>query len=79
MTFKFFCFQLTCTCTCKHGKVYSYPMPLPPDTPSMPELLSFSAKKLNIAVQVGATYLQFGIFLLDDTNAAIADALDTKR
>ena len=51
-------------------------MPLPPDAPSMPELLSFSAKKLNIAVEVGTKYLQFGIFLLDDKNGAIIYALE---
>ena len=53
-------------------------MPFPPDThaPSMPELLSFSAKKLNIAVEVGTRYLKLGIFLLEDKNGAIVYALE---
>ena len=44
----------------------------------MPELLNFSAKtkKLNIAVQVGANYSNFGIFLLEDQTGAIVSALD---
>ena len=54
----------------------NYRMPLPPDIPTLPELLNFSAKKLNIAVQVGAKYLQFGIFLLEDKNGAIVYALE---
>ena len=54
-------------------------MPYSPDSPSMPELLSFSAKKWNIAVEVGTKYLQFGIFLLDDKNGTIVDALEREH
>ena len=56
--------------------MFFHSMPLPPDAPSMPELLRFSAQKLNIAVEVGTKYLQFGIFLLDDKNGAIVYALE---
>ena len=45
----------------------------------MPELLSFSAKKLNIAIKVGVSYLKFGIFLLNDTNADIVKALEMEH
>ena len=50
--------------------------PLPPDTPTWHELLCFSAEKLNIAIQVGAKYSTFGIFLLEDKNGAIIEALE---
>ena len=59
--------------------MFFHSMPLPPDAPSMPELFSFSAKKLNIAVEVGTKYLQFGIFLLDDKNGAVVDALEKEH
>ena len=42
----------------------------------MLELLSFSAEKLNITVQVGAKYSTFGIFLLDDKTGAIIEELE---
>ena len=47
----------------------------------MRELLSFSAKakKLNIAVQVGAKYSNFGIFLLEDDTGAIVSALEIEH
>ena len=45
----------------------------------MPELLSFSAKKLNIAIKVGVSYLKFGIFLLNDTNGDIVKALEMEH
>ena len=56
----------------------NHPMPLPPGIPTLPELLCFSSKKLNISVEVGTKYLQFGIFLLEDKNGAIVDALETE-
>ena len=37
----------------------------------MPELLSLSAKKVNVAVEVGVRYSSFGIFLLNDANGVI--------
>ena len=39
------------------------------------ELISFSCKKVNIAEQIGTNYLKFGIFLLEDSNGIIVDAL----
>ena len=41
----------------------------------MQELLCFSDQKINIAVQVGAKYSTFGIFLLEDETGAIVKAL----
>ena len=41
----------------------------------MQELLCFSDQKINIAVQVGANYSTFGIFLLEDETGAIVEAL----
>ena len=45
----------------------------------MPELLSFSAEKLNIAIKVGVEYWKFGIFLLNDTNGDIVTALEMEH
>ena len=45
-------------------------------TPTMPELLSFSDVKLNIAVLVGAKYTKFGTFLLEDKTGAVVEALE---
>ena len=47
----------------------------------MRELLSFSVKtkKLNIAVQVGAKYSNFGMFLLEDDTGAIVSALEKEH
>ena len=45
----------------------------------MMELLSFSSYKLNMAVQVGAKYDKFGVFLLEDTNGAIVEALEVEH
>ena len=56
-----------------------YCVPLPPGTPTMPELLSFSDEKLNVAVQVGAKYSTFGIFLLEDKTGAIVEALEMEH
>ena len=42
----------------------------------MQELLCFSDQKVNIAVQVGAKYCTFGIFLLNDTTGVIVEALE---
>ena len=54
-------------------------MPLPPDTPTMAELLFFSAKTINIVEMVGVSYLKFGIFLLNDTNGDIVNELEMKH
>ena len=40
------------------------------------ELLSFSDKKMNIAEQIGVNYFKFGIFLLEDSNGVIVQALE---
>ena len=45
----------------------------------MPELLSFSAEKLNIAIKVGVDYVKFGIFLLNDSNGVIVNALEIEH
>ena len=45
----------------------------------MMELLSFSSSKLNMAVQVGVKYAKFGVFLLEDTNGAIVEALEVEH
>ena len=45
----------------------------------MMELLSFPSSKLNITVQVGVKYDKFGAFLLEDTNAAIVEALEVEH
>ena len=45
----------------------------------MPELLSFSAEKLNVALLVGAKYSTFGIFLLEDKTGAIVEALEKEH
>ena len=52
---------------------------LPPGTPTMMELLSFSSSKLNMAVQVGRKYVKFGLLLLEDTNGVIVKALDVEH
>ena len=41
---------------------------LHPGTPTLHGLLCFSDKKLNIAEQVGVKYIEFGTFLLEDSN-----------
>ena len=45
----------------------------------MPELLFFSERRVNIAEQIGANYLKFGIFLLEDSNGAIVTALENEH
>ena len=45
----------------------------------MPELLSLSARKVNVAVEVGVKYSNFGIFLLNDTNGVIVPALEMEH
>ena len=45
----------------------------------MPELLSLSVKKVNVAIEVGVRYSSFGIFLLNDTNGAIVQALEMEH
>ena len=45
----------------------------------MPELLSLSARKVNVAVEVGVRYSNFGIFLLNDANGAIVQALEKEH
>ncbi|KAL5499706.1 hypothetical protein EMCRGX_G011164 [Ephydatia muelleri] len=48
-------------------------------TPTFPELLFFSERRVNIAEQIGANYLTFGIFLLEDSNGAIVTALENEH
>ena len=45
----------------------------------MSKLLSLSAKKVNVAVEVGVRYPMFGIFLLNDANGAIVQALEMEH
>ena len=45
----------------------------------MPELLSLSVKKVNVAVEVGVRYSRFCIFLLNDANGAIVQALEMEH
>ena len=52
---------------------------LPPGTPTMQELLCFSDQKINIAVEVGAKYSTFGVFLLDDKNGTLVEALEVEH
>ena len=58
---------------------HSYHFPLPPGPPTMQELLSFSAEKVNIAIKVGVRYIKFGVFLLEDTNGDIVKALEMEH
>mgnify|MGYP003419168942 CR=1 FL=1 len=51
----------------------------PPGTPTLPELLFFSDRELNIAEQIGVNYLKFGILLLEDCNGVIVTALENER
>eukprot|EP00731_Ephydatia_muelleri_P011858 Em0006g752a len=48
-------------------------------TPTLPELLFFSERRVNIAEQIGANYFKFGIFLLEDSNGAIVTALENEH
>ena len=52
---------------------------LPPGLPTLPELLCFSDRRVNIAEQIGVNYLEFGIFLLQDSNGAIVKALEKEH
>ena len=45
----------------------------------MPELLSLSARKVNVAVEVGIKYSNFGIFLLNDANGVVVQALEKEH
>lgn len=45
----------------------------------MPELISLSGGKLNIAVLVGANYSKFGILLMEDNTGAIVGALEVEH
>ena len=45
----------------------------------MQELLCFSNQKVNIAVQIGANYSCFGIFLLEDKTGAVVEALEKEH
>ena len=54
-------------------------MSLPPGTPTLRELLSFSDKKVNFAQKIGVNYLKFGIFLLEDSNGDITYALEKEH
>ena len=45
----------------------------------MPELLSLSVKKVNVAIEVGVRYSYFGTFLLNDANGSIVQALEIEH
>ena len=57
----------------------SYLVSLPPGTPTLMELLSFSDKKVNIAERIGVNYYKFGIFLLEDSDGVIVKALEKEH
>ena len=57
----------------------SYLVSLPPGTPTLPELLSFSDKKVNFARKIGINYIKFGVFLLEDSDGAIVKALEKEH
>ena len=56
-----------------------YIFPLPPGKPTMQELLSFSAEKVNIVANMGIGYTMLGIFLLNDTEENIVTALEVEH
>ena len=51
----------------------------PPSTkPTLPELLRFTStdgRVINIPVEIGIEYVQFGIFLLDDLNGSRVESM----
>ena len=55
------------------------PCSLPPEAPTLPKLLCFSARKVNIVQQIGVNYSKFGILLLNDTNGAIVKAVEKEH
>ena len=62
-----------------HLQFDSYFVSLPPGTPTLPELLSFSDKKVNFARKIGIHYFKFGVFLLEDSDGAIVEALEREH
>ena len=54
-------------------------MYLPPETPTLLKLLSFSDRGVNIAEQIGVNYLMFGMILLQDDNGVIVKALEKEH
>ena len=52
---------------------------LPPETPTLMNLLSFSERGVNIVEQIGVNYLMFGMILLQDDNGAIVKALEKEH
>ena len=54
-------------------------LPLPPETPTLLKLLSFSEHGVNIAEQIGVNYLMFGMILLRDDNGVIVKALEEEH
>ena len=45
----------------------------------MLQVLSLTDKGVNIIEQIGINYLHFGIFLLEDSNGAIVEALENEH
>ena len=62
-----------------HQLFDSYLVSLSLGTPTLPELLFFSERNVNIAEQIGANYLKFGIFLLEDSIGTIVTALENEH
>ena len=56
-------------------RTIGYLVSLPPETPTLMNLLSFSERGVNIAEQIGVNYLMFGMILLQDVNGAVVKAL----
>eukprot|EP00731_Ephydatia_muelleri_P033973 Em0043g17a len=48
-------------------------------TPTLLQVLSLTDKGVNIIEQIGINYLHFGIFLLEDSNGAIVEALENEH
>ncbi|KAL5486760.1 hypothetical protein EMCRGX_G019281 [Ephydatia muelleri] len=49
------------------------------ETPTLLQVLSLTDKGVNIIEQIGINYLHFGIFLLEDSNGAIVEALENEH
>ena len=45
----------------------------------MLQVLSLTDKGVNIIEQIGINYLHFGIFLLEDSNGAVVEALENEH
>ena len=60
-------------------RTIGYLVSLPPETPTLMNLLSFSKRGVNIAEQIGVNYVTFGMILLQDMNGAVVKALEKEH